>query len=393
MKQLFLFLSISLFFVGCKSYKAYFNQEFEETIETPFKFKLEDNKMLCNVRDDSSSYELLFDTGVSTTTFFDEKVLKGFKSFGEKKVDLAYKKGQVIVKKGILDLDYRFLKIKNNSVAYQSVELKDLGCFESNLEGIIGMDIFTFLDSDTSKYILDLKFSDSTITLYDTLPSLKNIESYINLSSKFYLSKHPMIYLKIDGYKDSIKFLFDTGFDYSMIINDEKIYEKINKDSLVRMNELTKIESKSGYKESSLSSDMFISDVKLVNGDNLKTPVIFNEDFSKNILGLQFIKQYDWVIDFVHKEVYFKKHDVISDNQNLHVSFYNMSYFVAKEKDILYISRINENYTKYQLGAIIKSVDGTLVTKENICEMKSLVNSKPDEVVLEFDENFIEESK
>lgn len=159
------------------------------------------------------------------------------------------------------------------------------------------------------------------------------------------------------------------------------------------MNELTKIESKSGYKESSLSSDMFISDVKLVNGDNLKTPVIFNEDFSKNILGLQFIKQYDWVIDFVHKEVYFKKHDVISDNQNLHVSFYNMSYFVAKEKDILYISRINENYTKYQLGAIIKSVDGTLVTKENICEMKSLVNSKPGEVVLEFDENFIEESK
>lgn len=249
MKQLFLFLSISLFFVGCKSYKAYLNQEFEEVIETPFKFKLDNNKILCIVNDNSSSYELLFDTGCSMTTFFDEKVLKDFKSFGEKKVDLAYKKGQVIVKKGILDLDYKFLKIKNNSVAYQSEELKDSGCFESNLEGIIGMDIFTFLDSDTSKYILDLKFSDSTIILYDTLPRLKKLGSYINLSSKFYLSQHPMIYLKIEGYKDSIKFLFDTGFDYSMIINDEEVYEKINKDSLVRMNELKKIASKSGYKE------------------------------------------------------------------------------------------------------------------------------------------------
>jgi hypothetical protein len=198
-----------------------------------------------------------------------------------------------------------------------------------------------------------------------------------------------MIYLKINGYEDSIKFLFDTGFDYSMIINDEKIYEKINKDSLVRMNELKKIESKGGYNEKLLNSDMFISDVSLLNGESLKTPVIFSEDFSKNILGLQFIKQYDWVIDFVHKEVYFKKHDVISDNQNLHASFYNMSYFVAKEKNILYISRINENFTKYQLGAIIKSVDGTLVTKENICEMRSLVNSKPDEVTLEFEQTLL----
>jgi predicted aspartyl protease len=393
MKQFFLFLSISLFFVGCKSYKAYLNQEFEEVIETPFKFKLDNNKILCTVNDNSSSYELLFDTGCSMTTFFDEKVLKDFKSFGEKKVDLAYKKGQVIVKKGILDLDYKFLKIKNNLVAYQSVELKDSGCFESNLEGIIGMDIFTFLDSDTSKYILDLKFSDSTIILYDTLPRLKKLGSYINLSSKFYLSQHPMIYLKIEGYKDSIKFLFDTGFDYSMIINDEEVYEKINKDSLVRMNELKKIASKSGYKEKLLNSDMFISDVSLLNGENLKTPVIFSEDFSKNILGLQFIKQYDWVIDFINKEVYFKKHEVISDNQNLHALFYNMSYFVAKEKNKIYINKVNEKFTKYKLGAIIKSVNGTLVTEENICEMESLVNSKPDEVVLEFEENFIEEAK
>ena len=393
MKQLFLFLSISLFFVGCKSYKAYLNQEFEEVIETPFKFKLDNNKIFCTVRDDSSSYELLFDTGVSITTFFNENVLKNLKVYGDKTVNLAIKNATITVQKGTLNLDYAFLNISNNSVAYQNIELKDSSCYNSNLDGIIGMDIFTFLDSDTSKYILDLKFSDSTITIYDTLPRLKKLESYTNLKSKFYLGKHPMIYLKIKGYEDSIKFLFDTGFDYSMIINDEKIYKKINKDSLVRMNELKKIASKSGNKEKLLNSDMFISDVNLLNGENIKTPVIFSEDFSKNILGLQFIKQYDWVIDFINKEVYFKKHEVISDNQNLHALFYNMSYFVAKEKNKLYINQVNEKFTKYKLGAIIKSVNGTLVTEENICEMESLVNSKPDEVVLEFEENFIEGAK
>ena len=393
MKQLFLFLSISLFFVGCKSYKAYFNQEFEEVIETSFKFKLENNRVLCTVRDDSSSYELLFDTGCSVTTFSNDNVLKILKVYGDKTVNLAYKNGKITLKNGTLNLDYSFLNISNNSVTYQNIELKDSSCYNSNLDGIIGMSTFTYLEGDTSKYILDLKFSDSTITIYDTLPRLKNLESYTNLKSKFYLNKHPMIYLKIKGYEDSIKFLFDTGFDYSMIINDEKIYEKINKDSLVRMNELKKIESKSGYKEKLLNSDMFISDVKLLNGENIKTPVIFSEDFSKNILGLQFIKQYDWVIDFINKEVYFKKHEVIPNNQNLHASFYNMSYFVAKEKNKIYINQVNEKFTKYKLGAIIKSVNGTLVTEENICEMESLVNSKPDKVVLEFEADFIEEAK
>ena len=388
---LFLFFLI-FFLISCKSYKAYFNQCFTEKLENEYKFKFKDNKILFNVYDDSlNRYELLFDTGCSKTIIFDKKILSNLNIFGERSIKLPNKKTKLIVKRAVSNLDYGFLKIKNNSIFYE--EKKYTKCRNNSLQGIIGMEIFSFLGSDTSKYILNLKFSDTTLSLFDNLKNIKSLDNYQKLSSTFYLNKHPNIFLKIDGFEDSIKFLFDTGFDYSMIINEKKVFNELTKDSLVSYDKLNIVESEKIKKNKVKTFTMFKSILMLDTLKKTTIPIIYNSDFKGNYIGIEFIKKYDWIIDFKNKQVYFKPNNIEHNLQNIYSWMYKLDYTLDVKDDKLYINQVNEKFTKYKLGAIIKSVNGIEVTPKNICELKNQVYADLENVKLEFDGSFLEENK
>ena len=94
-------------------------------------------------------------------------------------------------------------------------------------------------------------------------------------------------------------------------------------------------------------------------------------DKGDSCLGMGFIKGFNWIIDFNRHKVYFKKNGNSLDAQNIFPPQYSVS--LAKGK--LVITSKAEKATKYQLGDIISSVNGTAVTGENICQIKGFFHT------------------
>ena len=78
-------------------------------------------------------------------------------------------------------------------------------------------------------------------------------------------------------------------------------------------------------------------------------------------IGIDFIKAFDWLIDYNNNKVYIKR------NQNPIESILNrkISYYVKVNQEKLQIVIKEKSQTQYQLGDQIISVDGQKVTAEN----------------------------
>ena len=391
MKYIF-YVSI-LFFTSCESFRVSKNQEYKESVEHPYKFNFVNNQIHCDVYSDSIKYDFMFDTGASRTMIFNDSIKQKSKLYGKSSsVTLAY--GNTVKQlKATKDLDYQFLNVKNKEVLLGSFP-QSTKCDGVIFDGIIGGDLLNFYFTDTTKYIFNLNFSDSTITIFDTITSIENFKDFDTIKSRFAVSTFS-IFLKLGNNEKPVKCLFDTGFDYSLIIDDKKIYDDIyQKDSLFSLQKLIFLETPNGniLKEKEAKIDCFKSTISL-NQFSVNEGVIHSNLFSGNIVGIQFIKNFDWIIDFKHKQVYFKPNNIEHDLQNIYSLMYKLDYTLDVKDDRLYINQVNEKFTKYKLGTIIKSVNGIEVTSENICELKNQVYADLENVKLEFDGSFLEEEK
>ena len=390
----YLYLAVlTLFISSCKSFRLTKNQSYKESVEHPYKFNLLNNQIHCDVFNDSIKYDFMFDTGASRTLIFNDSLKKKAKLFGkDSKVKLAYNNATSF-SKATANLDYQFLKVDNKEVLLGNFP-QSTKCDVVDFDGIIGVDLFKFYFTDTTKYIYSLSFSDSTITVYDTLTAIKTLNLYDSINSKFGANRFS-IYLTIDGCEKPLKCLFDTGFDYSLIIKDKKNLENISlKDSVCILRKLMFLETSKGKLLSKKQQELELFKTNInINGIKKNEGVIYSDLFFKNIVGMQFIKNFDWIIDVKHKQVYFKPNNVKHNLQNLYSLMYNLDFTLSVKDDKLYINQVNKNFTKYKLGAIIKSVNGIEVTPENVCELKTQAYVSSTNVQLEFEGNFLDDEK
>lgn len=260
----------------------------------------------------------------------------------------------------------------------------DIVNYEHGLETGILYPSDQFLCADVSKFskpliesglilsysnICLLNFSRQQICLLDSLP--QDIHTYIKLKSKFEFTS-TYIYLTINGVER--KFIFDTGSSFGLVIS-EKDPEKnrqendfmldgsmgMNINGYLHSTDTTHVKSKYVYLIPNLS--VFVNDVSYIPA------------FTRNNAGIRFISQYDWIIDKKNKNVYAKPiQNIESKYIPISIDDYNMYKTGVQDGQLKIILRNLSKQPVYPLYAVIKSVNGTEITQDNMCDYIELLN-------------------
>ncbi len=101
-----------------------------------------------------------------------------------------------------------------------------------------------------------------------------------------------------------------------------------------------------------------------------------------NNIGLDFIKYFNWIVDYKNKKVFFKRNNIPMIVQNI-IPDYNYLCMIV-DNQLKIITKLKSE-TKYNVDDQIIAVKGKKVTPENICEMQNLLNSNTDWNTLEID--------
>jgi len=176
------------------------------------------------------------------------------------------------------------------------------------------------------------------------------------------------VYLSIEGVE--YPFLLDTGYSGAIIFSEDK--ERTFKNN-------SKLE---------LEGSVFQTVSSTTNGKETiyeKMPIRFS-DYDLNVkmnvsgsikaqnIGIEFIKGFDWLIDYNHNKVYIKR------NQNKIEDTFKrtVSYYAKVQEGKLLISVKEKSQTRFNLGDQIIAVNGHQVLPENICQLLDLLNKTED---------------
>ncbi|MDO6596364.1 hypothetical protein Q4512_05520 [Oceanihabitans sp. 2_MG-2023] len=209
--------------------------------------------------------------------------------------------------------------------------------------GLIGCELFY-------NEVIGLDFKNNII---QKLPVsfIKNNKDYKELKVLDFDGYYFIISLSVNGQYLNVK--LDTGNPYSLLLTKED-FNKI------------KTETYSSYFMNRGKLDtVFNSRFKSMENDFI---VKSNNYIKRNLMGVQFLKNYNWVLDYTEGKVYYKKNknNKITENTNRSI--------IQDDKLIFYQS--NNQSEIYKLGNVINSVDNIIVTEKNICYLNDLLNNK-----------------
>ena len=214
---------------------------------------------------------------------------------------------------------------------------------------------------------MKLEFFDS-IELVDKL-------GYSIVKSSFTLAA-TYLYIKING--KEYKLLFDTGAKVSLLFpKKEYKHFKNNSDIEYYGTRFSGIDGSIGegfiYKKETIINDSFNEKLRLNN-------VIFIEGQKLYVAGNDYLSNYNWIMDKRNKVLYAKRRNI---DDRIMDSIINKATYVSYGTDILtdrlIISlRKKNDGEKYPYQAVIKSVNGELITDDNKCYYKKLLNKSND---------------
>ncbi len=358
-----LFYILSLF--SCEGIKQLAN----EKVTTKFDCEtviLNSKAALLNVKIDGLSSDFLFDTGATRSVLLDSTAVP---NFSNKKISsLGSAKGAD--KKKIVN---RLLTVKFNSSLFESdtkvlsfikMPLSKCSQFKTSYSGILGMDVFF-----ENQSILQLDFTNNkvcNINKQQLQEQLLDIH-YQLLKSKC-KSSQTFVFLTIEGIE--YQFKLDTGYTGNIIMpyNDKLNFKNENKIEL----EGSLFQTISSYTN---GKEIIYEKMPIVfAGENLQAKVNVSNSIKVQNIGIEFIKCFDWLIDYYHNKVYVKR------NQNPTESAFKrkVMYYAKVVAEKLEVVVKEKNQTKFQLGDQIISVNGQKVTAENQCELQDLLNKIED---------------
>jgi len=314
---------------------------------------------------ESKQYQFIFDSGAMASVLNDSTIIKDFKTkkfatFGSfSGADRRKKKNRILPVKIKSDLFE-----SNNKMMLFSQVPKALCSKESIIKGIIGLDAFF-----DKKQSLFLDFSNGKICNINPFELDKLLHKGLFKQLKSECRRNQIfVFFMIDG--KEYKFKLDTGFSGNVIIpfSDELDFSKYN--SIVLEGSLYKtIDSKTKgmevfYEKIPATIANASALIKITTSSSIK---------AQNI-GIEFIKCFDWLIDYNHNKVYIKR------NQNAITSNFSrkVMYYAKVNQSKLEIVVKEKSQTKFNLGDEIISVSGQKVTAANQCELQDLLNTTED---------------
>lgn len=373
---------LCLLVVSCKSVEKPYSFASIKLDEIDFLLKdtLVDNKVYLNSKINGDSILLLFDTGATATILSDQKFISENKILdsGKKKVNLknAVKKNINVYHSVINDFKLKSLHLKEYDILVQNDSIQSnfkFDCFDflsNKRQGVLGLD--AFLGSES---LMMLNFEEGSLSFIDREEDLK-LDEFKKVRSSF---KYGSIWLQLRIGNVWDYYIFDTGAEFFMSKKENPF-----KDEILSEDSFKSVNIMSG--NSIVPSEtIFYKDQNVyATGLQIDNNIIqINKNLNSNILGYEFIKNYNWIIDFKRNKVYAKKirnfnsdkfFNDLEDVENL---------AAAMNGKLMIIYSRNKNYI---VGDIIRSINGEKVTNENICEMqKKLLDSRSDWSELKFE--------
>lgn len=312
---------------------------------------------------------LVFDTGASATLLLDSSL-----------VNIKNKKkayfGKAQLPNGNQLRPVKFL-LDYSTEMYEARELVSLfqqpvsdPCAVALHKGIIGND---FLAGRAGKMrLLDFQNMEvEVLTDEERILALLG-EGYQEVKSEFFrvTKDHIKIFLTVNGVEEA--FHFDTGNSAAPLILCPQ--SKINPGSV----------SATGYVGVGMraldnqinmnDTSMYFDQIKVGIGNTETYDMILVKSTSYqskyNNVGYSFLKNYNWILDYRNKKVYFKPNERRSFRVLPEYSYRA----IATPDHQLLIGRKKITETRYRLGSQIRSVNGETVTPDNICALRTRLN-------------------
>lgn len=366
--SLLIFFSV---FSSCTALKQLSHQEIiGKTGCSTFDFNKK--AILMNVKVDNQNQVFLLDTGATLSVISDSTAVENYYkkekgSFGSIK-GADSKKADLVTITSRLDSELFFCENK----IFASLNMPTSQCDQKKVyKGIIGLDVFFTNDNPLLVDFSNAKLCNITL---DKKKSLLTT-GYSRIKSECDSGK-VFVFFTIDG--KEYRFKLDTGFSGNIIIpNDDRLdFQKYK--SITYEGTMLKTATSFTNGEETYYEDVSISSDAL----NVRTKIQVSKSIKAQNIGVNFMKGFDWIIDFKNNEVYMKRNNLEIDN------FFNatiMEYFSFVKEGKLIVSTKLKTAGKYNVGDEIISVNNQEVTSENICEMQNLLNKTSDWQTLKVD--------
>ena len=353
---------------SCKSFDDFRNQKVVLETNKSQKIEFKNGVYYLNLKVNGVSGNFLFDTGAMTSVINDDNYLNQF-HLTPKNYYTSYKlKGpdgvQIESNKFVSDSIKSDIINGSKNIFNHITNVKaTTDCLKENEPpvGIIGFDIF----KRASQPIL-FDISNNEIRV---LQSKYNINGYqkldTNISSIF--GSEIIIPVKINN--KIIKFTLDTGFNGGVLISSKE--DILSKSNLYEEFEIGFIT----VSKLSVSKAFIYSNINIADNYLFTEPTIIStiSNINKNLLGINFIKQFNWIFDFNSGVVYVKRISN-SNTETLKVLEKLQITSLSFNGELLIVYKKINCYPNFHLLDKIISVNGKSVTPENICEMQDLLN-------------------
>ncbi len=254
-------------------------------------------------------------------------------------------------------------KIENKIIVFDSIE-SDLfkiknaifrvvdnpidDCIDFN--GLLGSE--TFVDQK-----IHLNFQNNYISKVDEKFINENLKEYASVNVTDFDGYYYNIEISVDNKK--IDAILDTGNPFDIILSFEDFKKHTSNDSFKKSLYYTKSKDSFYVSSSKLNllsySDTYFTRTKT----NLK----------RNILGIGFMKNYNWILDYKNGKVYVQKFKYNELNPKPDMS-------VNIKDNFLYVSS-GKNLSPFivHLGDKIVSVKSEIIRPDNICYYRDLLNT------------------
>ena len=309
--------------------------------------------------------KFVFDSGAMASAVIDSTVIRDFKNkkfatFGSHYgADRKKKKNKIIpfkIKSELFESDNKMMLCVQSPISACSKE--------SAVKGIIGLD--AFFDNELSLF---LDFSNSKVCNINAQQFQKLLTDNLYQVIKSKCKKNQIfVYLNIEG--NEYPFKLDTGYTGSIVMPfDEKLAFKNKKKMELEGSLFQTISAHTSGQE------VIYEKMPVTFGQyNLQAKMTVSTSIKAQNIGIDFIKAFDWIIDYNHNKVYVKRNqNTIEDKFNRKVMYYAK---VNREK--LEIVVKEKSQTKFKLGDQVIAVNGQKVTEKNQCELQDLLNKTED---------------
>jgi hypothetical protein len=354
---------LCLFFLqGCKVFRNSLNEKVT-TLENCQKISLENNRAIIHAQIEGKDQPMVLDLG-APSVIFDTTVIPDYykrskATFGTLKGADHNKVNSVMIP---LRVSNNLHSSDNKVFRVLSKPLNRNSC--SGLSSYIGLYGYDLMQEHKTGYLLNFE-AGQVCNLKPAELAAAIAQGYEAVKAKVGYSDIT-IYIMIDGIEYAFK--FDTGYNGSFMMPYDK--DKIGfLNDAHRSKEGMLARTVSGIstgKESSYNKKITLG------GKNYATEITVSESIKSQVVGMGFIKAFNWIIDGKNKKVYIKKNAVAPDEQSEIVH----DYYAVEDAGKLLVASRSVGSNDFEVGDEIIKVNDEEVTGSNLCALKKLLNEK-----------------